>query len=262
MEAEPEKDQVISVLREGFAVVTLSPKVKQCIQAPWLISLIVKVYGRNVGFSFLQSKIMALWRPSGKVDCVDLGKELFLIRFSMKEDYNAVLENDPWFIGEHLLSIRPWEPNFRPSTTSVSSIAVWVRLNELPIECYEVEVPKEIGKSIGNVLRIDTHTALESRGRYSKLCVQVDVGKPLIMTIIIGNIEQMVVYEGIQKLCFCCGRIGHRKEACPYVIRRTRQTGSMEAEGSKMAKEVPRDQHDPTHAKVYQAGPEEGQEDL
>lgn len=215
MDAEPEKDRVISVLIEGFAVVTLSFEVKQCIRALWLKSLIVKVYGRNMGFSFLQSKIMALWRPSRKVDCVDLGKEFFLIRFSMKEDYNVVLENGLWFIGEHFLSIRSWEPNFRPSTASVSSIAVWVRLNELPIEYYEVEVLKEIGKSIGNVLRIDMHTGLESRRRYARLCVQIDVGKPLITTIIIGNIEQMVVYEGIQKLCFCCGWIGHRKEACP-----------------------------------------------
>ena len=30
----------------------------------------------------------------------------------------------------------------------------------------------------------------------------------------------MVTYEGIQKLCFSCGRIGHKVEACPYTIRK------------------------------------------
>lgn len=29
----------------------------------------------------------------------------------------------------------------------------------------------------------------------------------------------LVSYEGIQKLCFDCGCIGHRKESCPYSIR-------------------------------------------
>ena len=30
----------------------------------------------------------------------------------------------------------------------------------------------------------------------------------------------MVTYEGIHKLCFSCGRIGHKVEACPYTIRK------------------------------------------
>lgn len=76
----------------------------------------------------------------GRLDVIDLGKKFFLTRFCCKEDQDKVLRNGPWFIGEHFLSIRPWEPNFKPSTTNVSSIAVWIRLNELSIEYYEVEV--------------------------------------------------------------------------------------------------------------------------
>nr|POE55904.1 hypothetical protein CFP56_76274 [Quercus suber] len=30
--------------------------------------------------------------------------------------------------------------------------------------------------------------------------------------------EQQVVYEGIHKLCFGCGRIGHKKDACPHLV--------------------------------------------
>ena len=39
----------------------------------------------------------------GKIDCVDLGKEFFLIQ----KDYEVVLRDGPWFIGENFLSIRP-----------------------------------------------------------------------------------------------------------------------------------------------------------
>lgn len=69
------------------------------------------------------------------------------------------------------------------------------------------------------MLRIDTHTSLEARGRYARLCIQVDVNKPLINTIPIGRFEQLVIYEGIHKLCFLYGRLGHKKEACPFTIR-------------------------------------------
>ena len=86
------------------------------------------------------------------------------------------------------------------------------------MELYESEVLQQIGGAIGKVLRIDTHTTIEARGRYARLCIQVDVNKPLANTILIGRFEQPVVYEGIHKLCFSCGRIGHKKESCPFTI--------------------------------------------
>lgn len=87
------------------------------------------------------------------------------------------------------------------------------------IEYYNADALQQIANSIGNVLRVNTFTASESRGRFARLCIQVDVEKPLVTAILIGKREQSVYYEGIQKLCFGCGRLGHRCEACPYVIR-------------------------------------------
>ena len=102
---------------------------------------------------------------------------------------------------------------------NVSLVAVWIRLNELPIENYNAEVLRQIGNTIGNVLRVDTHTATETRGRFARLCLQIDVDKPLATAILIGKFEQPICYEGIHKLCFGCGRMGHRKEQCPYIVR-------------------------------------------
>ena len=48
----------------------------------------------------------------------------------------------------------------------------------------------------------------------------MDINKPLINTVLIGRFEQEVVYEGIHKLCFACGRIGHKKDDCPHTIRK------------------------------------------
>ena len=181
--------------------------------------MIIKLYGKGVGFNFLQSKLNLLWKPTGRIDFVDLGKDFYSVKFSVKEDMNAVLKNGPWFVGGHFLSIHPWEPFFKPDCASVSSIAVWVRFHALPLELYEPKVLKQIGESIGKVLRIDTHTAMEARGRYARLCIQVDLNKPLIDTILIGRFEQPVSYEGLHKLCFSCGRIGHKVETCQYTIK-------------------------------------------
>ena len=76
------------------------------------------------------------------MDCVDLSHGFFPVRFFSKEDLDSVLKKGPWFIGDFFLSLRPWELFFKPSTVNISLIAVWVRINELPIELYETEVLK------------------------------------------------------------------------------------------------------------------------
>lgn len=53
MEEEAESDEEVESLREGLVAVRFSKEFKQQIRSPWAKALIVKVYGRSVGFSFL-----------------------------------------------------------------------------------------------------------------------------------------------------------------------------------------------------------------
>ncbi|XP_050254820.1 uncharacterized protein LOC126700653 [Quercus robur] len=98
-------------------------------------------------------------------------------------------------------------------------VAVWIRLPELPIEYYELSVLREVGNTIGPVLRIDSNTTTKVRGRYACICVQVDLNKPLVQKILLEGWVQEIQYEGINTLCFSCGRVRHRQEGCPYTVR-------------------------------------------
>ena len=106
-EDDEDLDSELEALSEGMADVKLSKDTKARIRAPWSKALIVKVYGRMVGFNYLTFKINTLWKPSAKMDCVDLGKDFFLIKFMDDEDYDKVLRGGPWFVGEHFLAIKP-----------------------------------------------------------------------------------------------------------------------------------------------------------
>uniref|UniRef100_A0A7N2MLB3 DUF4283 domain-containing protein n=1 Tax=Quercus lobata TaxID=97700 RepID=A0A7N2MLB3_QUELO len=127
-----------------------------------------------------------------RLDYLDLGHGFFLTRLSLGKDYENVLQKGPWFIGDHFLSIRPQEPNFKPTLASVSSITVWVRLNELPLEYYNAEALQIIENAIGRVLNVDTFMASETRGRFARMCAN-GCGEPT------GN--------------------WHTKEQCPHIIR-------------------------------------------
>lgn len=170
MEDDADSDEEVDNLREGLVAVKFSRDFKQHIRTPWSKTLTVKVYGRTVGLNFLHNRLLSLWKTAGRLDCVNLGHGFFLTCLSvLKDDFETILNKGLWFIGEHFLSIRPWEPNFRPASANVTSIAIWIRLYELPIEYYNHEALLQMGKSIGNVLRVDSHTAVETRGRFARI---------------------------------------------------------------------------------------------
>jgi len=113
-EEEYESDTKLEPLLECMAEVKLSKETKARIRALWSKALIVKVYSRLVGFNYLTFKINTLWKPKAKMDCVNLGRDFFLIRFNCNEDYDHVLHEAPWFIGEHFLAIMPWIQTSKP----------------------------------------------------------------------------------------------------------------------------------------------------
>ncbi|KAF3969100.1 hypothetical protein CMV_007073 [Castanea mollissima] len=148
-EPKVESDTKLGDIVEGMVDVKLSQETKSRIRAPWTKALIVKVYGKTMGYNYLTFKINTLWKPMAKMDRVDLGKDSFLIKFSEDSDYEKVLQGGPWFIEKHFLAIKPWEPYFKASKSTFSFVAVWIRFPELPIEFYDPLVLREIGSTIG-----------------------------------------------------------------------------------------------------------------
>nr|POF11800.1 hypothetical protein CFP56_47379 [Quercus suber] len=122
-------------LEEGVAAVGVSKEDKARMTAPWNLTLIVKT-------------------------------------FKLQADLESVLRGGPWFVGSQCLAIRQWELDFIASSATFSSMLVWVRLPELPIEYYEPIMLRKIGQSIRPMLRIDAHTISSSKGRFTKLCIQ------------------------------------------------------------------------------------------
>ena len=115
MDDDAELDDEVETLRQGMVAVKFSKEFKQEIQRPKARALIVKVYGKAVGLNFLQAKLLAMWKPVRRLDVVDLEHGFFLTRLSLREDFENALKKVPWFIGDHFLSLRPWNQISSPT---------------------------------------------------------------------------------------------------------------------------------------------------
>ena len=78
MQEDMESDNEDEQTRDGSLRVCFSRDDKTCMRAPWYQALIIKPFGRKVGYSFLASKIRSMWNPRGAMYCIDLGFDFFI----------------------------------------------------------------------------------------------------------------------------------------------------------------------------------------
>ncbi|GAA0169103.1 hypothetical protein LIER_23656 [Lithospermum erythrorhizon] len=157
------------------------------IRAPWRLSVIVKCYGKTLGMMYFSHKIKQIWPAKGTFNIVDLGDDYFIVKFSLEEDFLKALHEGPWFANGFFLSVRLREPNFNPKTAVTQSAAIWLRIPCLPVEYYDANILKDVGNHHGTLLRIDTKTTNSGRGRFARLCIQLDLGKPVTTSVIIDT---------------------------------------------------------------------------
>lgn len=93
--------------------------------------------------------------------------------------------------------------------------AIWAQLSKLPPEFYDAEILRKIGNKLGIILKVDAHTNDALRGQYARICVQVCTDNALKTRVYIGHHTQLVIYEGLNMICFVCGKVGHKNVACP-----------------------------------------------
>ncbi|GKV32462.1 hypothetical protein SLEP1_g41069 [Rubroshorea leprosula] len=76
----------------SIPTILISKEEKRRIRQPWINSIIIKAFSTDrASYNFIFPRIKAQWKPRGKMDCIDLGLDFFLIRFHEKEDLNRVL---------------------------------------------------------------------------------------------------------------------------------------------------------------------------
>ncbi|KAI9124524.1 hypothetical protein K1719_004446 [Acacia pycnantha] len=177
---------------------------------PWMNSLIIKVLGLSVPRHVLIDRVRRMWKPKQPLKVVPLSNEYYIVSFSSKEDRDYA-----YYEGDHYLLVQRWRPNFNPKKADCQRrVAVWVRIPDLPLEFCTVESLGIIGNMIGKMIKIDRSTSIYDKGAFARICVEVDLHKPLLPAFTVFGEDKQLVYEGLHLVCFSCGKYGHAQENC------------------------------------------------
>jgi hypothetical protein len=129
---------------------------------------------------------------------------------------------------DHYLIAREWTPNFHPNNATIEKVVVWVRISGLPIEYYDAKILHYIGNRIGKTVKVDRNTLFQERGKYARVCVEVDLNEPLLAMFELKDRVYTVEYEGLHMLCRSCGKFGHYVDGC--LNKKTQSTDNMRIE--------------------------------
>ncbi|XP_061351928.1 uncharacterized protein LOC133296898 [Gastrolobium bilobum] len=186
---------------------------------PWVNALIVKLLGKKIGVGFMKKKLEGFWAKSSVITVADLGNEYFSVKFTRLEYLNLAIMGGPWIILGHYLADRRWEPGFVPEKANIHKVAAWIQLPGIPQEYFEFHFLNFIGNLIGKVLKVDKTTTIGDRGKFVRVCVLLDLSKPLKRKYEVEDNKMKIEYEGLYLICLHYRRYGHSNTTCPDLCR-------------------------------------------
>ncbi|KAL7262125.1 hypothetical protein ACSBR1_000500 [Camellia fascicularis] len=198
----------------GISIIRIPPALLKKVREPWKKCLIVCLLGKTIGYKLFMLKMSKILGLQVDFEALDIGNGFFIVKFDMIEDYTKVYTSGPWIVLDHYVTVRKWQQDFKSDDAEEDTTTIWVRFPNLPIEYYNEKVLFHIAKALGVPLKVDINRAMAARGKYVRVCVEIDLRKPLISHFTIGKYTYGVEYEHLHSLCFSCGRVGHRQESC------------------------------------------------
>ncbi|CAN1179210.1 hypothetical protein LINPERHAP2_LOCUS34079 [Linum perenne] len=181
---------------------------------PWSKALVVKVLERSFSYPVIKRRLESLWARTGHIQVTDMSNAFYLVRFSDAEDYQKAAFGGPWKIFDYYITVARWSPEFNEEAP-IQKILTWVRLPKLPIHYFNLIAVERIGNHIGRTVRLDLATSEGARARYARLCVEVDLTKPLLGKYMVDGRVFLIEYESLDNICFSCGMYGHKLGECP-----------------------------------------------
>jgi len=142
-----------------------------------------------------------------------------VFNFRDENKLESILENGPYFCrGKHIV-IKKWHPGMQLTKSVFSSVPVWIKFYNVPLELWTNDGLSSIASVIGNPLYIDDFTQNHSRLTFARVCVEVDAAKEIPKSFVVNlgygePYEIRVEVPWKPQACNVCKIFGHSTSSC------------------------------------------------
>ncbi|KAH0705837.1 hypothetical protein KY285_010369 [Solanum tuberosum] len=189
---------ITPVIVDGEKVVEILPEDVAQDNEKWAPSIVVYMVGTASSIGAMERFIMVQVTFSTKPIILYHIDGYFVVRFTNEEERDMVLCLGPHQLLRIPVIMKPWVPEFNFKEEILTTIPLWVKLINLPLNCWNAVVLSKIGSSLGKPL----------------ILVEVDITRPLPEMIKMhdpkGNVlEQQIWFEWKPIFCQKCLQVGY-----------------------------------------------------
>ena len=170
----------------------------------------------------VRSFVERLWgkHELPEISITDNGLYIFRFRDMVARDW--VLENGPWYMAGRPIIIRFWKPGMDMLNVQITSLPIWVKFFNIPLEYWTVTSLGYIASVVGIPMHLDTFTENHSRLSFARICIEVDVNCtfPKSALLDLGNGKYSTIrieYPWVPQNCTHCKIFGHSHAKCQSV---------------------------------------------
>jgi hypothetical protein len=203
--------------------VTMDEKLFQDLCSPWKEALVVKLLGKNVGYNLMKDRLKKMWKLNAGFEIMDVDNGFYMVKCELLADREKIMSDGPWMLFDHYLAVARWTPDFASPQAKVEKTLVWIRFPGLNLLFYDESFLLALTTTIGTPVKVNTNTLNVESGRFARICVEIDLTKPVVGKVWINGHWYKVQYEGLHIICAACGCYGHVTRNC------TKPTTTIEA---------------------------------
>ncbi|KAI7996137.1 hypothetical protein LOK49_LG10G02396 [Camellia lanceoleosa] len=138
-------------------------------------------------------------------------KNHYVFLFEWAGDMYRIVDNGPYAIQGALIIVDYWKPDLVLDRLIFDKMMVWVQLYGLPLECFTEEAGVRLGRTVGEVVKVDIDSLMPRNICFLRLRVWVSLDKPLISGFFLKfrNGQQHWISCRYERVCKDMGRRLH-----------------------------------------------------
>ncbi|XP_028082596.1 uncharacterized protein LOC114283918 [Camellia sinensis] len=166
----------------------------------------------------MRNSALSMWKSKGLKEILANGEGFWFFIFDDPDCCKMVLEGGPWYVGGFNLILKQWSRMMKLTKEKATKVPVWVRLFNVPMECWDSDGLSRIASAVGVPLFMDNLTEKGSRVSFARVCVEIDAActLPAMFNVSCGGdtIVVKVEYQGLPAKCDHCVAFGHATTRC------------------------------------------------
>jgi len=106
---------------------------------------------------------------------MDNDNGFYMVKIDQVADKEKFIFGGPWLIFDHYLVVSHWSPEFASPNAKIERTMVWLYFPGLNLIYYDESFLLAMASAIGRPIKVDTNTLKIERGKFARVCVEVDL---------------------------------------------------------------------------------------